>query len=89
MTACVIYRCSKQQEMYLYLRADLAPETVPEALRARMGTLTRVMALELAPERRLARVDVRRVIEQLAEPGYFLQMPPNGHMQAKITYGGG
>jgi uncharacterized protein YcgL (UPF0745 family) len=89
MTACVIYRCSKQQEMYLYLRADLQPETLPEPLLGRMGRLSKVMELSLTPDRKLARVDVLRVIEQLSGPGFFVQMPPNGQVQAKITYGGG
>lgn len=89
MSACVVYRCSKQPEMYLYLRAGLEPDALPEALRTRTGRLTRVMELQLSADRPLARVDVQRVIEQLQGPGFFLQMPPNGHVQAKITYGGG
>ena len=80
--ACVVYRCSKQPEMYVYLRPDLGAADLPPALAERTGRLTRVMELELSPERRLARVDVNRVIEQLAGPGYFLQMPPNGIVHA-------
>lgn len=80
--ACVVYRCSKQPEMYVYLRPDLSEADLPPALAARTGRLTPVMNLELSPERRLARVDVARVIDQLAGPGYFLQMPPNGIVQA-------
>ena len=87
MSACVVYRCSKQQEMYLYLRAGLAPETLPEPLLMRTGRLTEVMQLELTPERKLARVDVNRVIEQLAGPGFFLQMPPAGHIQVVLNEG--
>lgn len=87
MPACVVYRCSKQQEMYLYLRAGLAPETLPEPLLVRTGRLTEVMQIELSPQRRLARVDVNRVIEQLAGPGFYLQMPPNGQIQAQLNEG--
>ena len=87
MPACVVYRCSKQQEMYLYLRAGLVPETLPEPLLARTGRLTEVMRIELSPQRRLARVDVNRVIEQLAGPGFYLQMPPNGQIQVQLNEG--
>jgi uncharacterized protein len=82
---CVVYRCSRQDEMYLYLRADLRSEDVPEALRQRTGRLTEVMRLPLDPARKLARVDVLRVIEQLRTQGWFLQMPPEGQVQAWLN----
>ena len=81
-TDCVVYRCRRQDEMYLYLRADLCSEDVPEALRQRTGRLTEVMRLQLDPARRLARVDVQQVIAQLRTQGWFLQMPPQGQVQA-------
>ena len=81
---CVIYRCSRQPELYLYLRADAAPAQLPEALRKLTGKLTRVMELTLDPARKLARVDVNKVIEKLQADGHYLQMPPtgliNGHL---------
>ncbi len=85
MAACIIYRCSKQDEMYLYLREDFKTEDVPEALRTRVGRLTEVMRLQLTPERKLARVDVVRVIERLQSDGWYLQMPPEGQVQAWLN----
>lgn len=85
---CVIYRCAKQAEMYLYLRSDLEVSDVPEALRKRTGMLTQVMALNLTPERQLARVDVQQVLAMLAEQGYFLQLPPRGQVSVHLTSGG-
>ena len=87
MTACVVYRCSKQDEMYLYLRPDMKPEQLPEALRQRTGRLTQVMELDLGSGRKLARVDRERVIEKLGDPGYYLQMPPQGHLKAHLYEG--
>jgi uncharacterized protein len=84
---CTIYRCSKQAEMYLYLRAELAPETLPEALRQRAGRLTRVMDLQLSADRKLARVDVRKVMERVAAEGWYLQLPPNGQMHGHLHFG--
>lgn len=84
---CAVYRCSKQDEMYLYLRADLQPDDLPEALRRITGRLHHVMALELTPQRRLARVEAAAVIERLNASGYYLQMPPDGHLKAHLYYG--
>ncbi|MGH8446805.1 MAG: YcgL domain-containing protein [Solimonas sp.] len=86
-TACLVYRCAIQDQMYLYLRADLPPDALPEELRRRTGPLTRVMALELTPERKLARADVARVIERLASEGYYLQMPPQAQIDAHLYFG--
>ena len=84
---CVVYRCSKQDEMYLYLRDDVAPETLPEALQQRAGRLTRVLSLRLDAARKLARVDIEKVIAQLTERGWFLQLPPDGVVRAHLHFG--
>lgn len=84
---CVVYRCGKQDEMYLYLRADVEPKTLPEALLKRAGPLHPVMTLKLDRERRLARVDVEKVMERLATEGWFLQLPPDGHIKGHLHFG--
>ena len=84
---CLIYRCGKQDEMYLYVRADLKTETLPEPLLKRAGKLTQVMTLTLSSKRKLARVDVTQVLQKLAEVGYYLQMPPDGHLKAHLYFG--
>ncbi len=86
-TDCTVYRCGRQGEMYLYLRADLKPEDLPEGLLRLTGKLTRAMQLSLAPERRLARVDIAQVLEKLAAPGYYIQMPPDGILKANLHFG--
>lgn len=86
---CVIYRCSKQDQMYLYLRAEAAPESLPEALRRMTGSLSQVMRLTIDQDRKLARAETATVLQKIAEQGYYLQMPPNGQINAKINFGGG
>ncbi len=85
VTACIVYRCSRQDEMYLYLRADLNPAHVPEALLQRAGRLAEIMRLQLTSERKLARVDVQQVIARLQSDGWFLQMPPDGRIRADLN----
>lgn len=78
---CVIFRCSKKTEMYLYVpyhedEAALLKE-LPAGLEKMTGKLDRVMELELTPERKLARVNAADVIAALQEKGFYLQLPPN------------
>lgn len=86
-TECCVYRCTKQDAMYLYLRADLKPEILPPALLQKLGRLIEVMQLDLATRERLARVDIKLVIEKLASDGFYLQMPPQGQIQAFLYEG--
>jgi len=85
--ACIVYRCARQDELYLYLREDVAPDSLPEALLRQTGRLSEAMRLDLHEGRRLARVDVTRVIAALSERGFFLQLPPKGHMHGHLQDG--
>lgn len=63
--------------MFLYLREQDAFELIPETLRSRFGPPQFVMELALTPERKLARADVAVVMENLADQGFHLQLPPD------------
>ncbi len=71
-----IYRSSRKDEMYLYLKEKDGFDEVPDALMAMFGEPSLVMGLELSPERTLARENSQVVISSLHEQGFFLQMPP-------------
>jgi uncharacterized protein YcgL (UPF0745 family) len=73
---CRIYKSTRREEMYLYLRGEENFDDVPDALLAQLGRLELVMELDLHAQRKLARADVRKVMESLDRRGYFLQMPP-------------
>lgn len=74
---CSIYKGSKTNEMYLYVPSDEDLKRVPAPLIQRMGRLELVMTLELHPDRELVRADVGRVMQDLRERGFYLQMPPS------------
>ncbi len=74
---CLVFRCEKRQEMYLYVREDMPLEELPENLLQLTGNLVEVMGLELDANRKLARVDVTAVITDLKEKGFHLQLPPD------------
>lgn len=73
---CEIFRSPRKEEMYLYVDKRRGLEPVPEALLERFGKPQPVMTLLLGAERKLARADAVRVVEAIAEKGYYLQLPP-------------
>ena len=73
---CAVYRSPKKEGMYLYVDHHLDLAEVPEALLLQFGKPERAMTLVLHPDRKLARADVVKVMEAIAENGYYLQMPP-------------
>ncbi|MFC0710576.1 YcgL domain-containing protein [Azorhizophilus paspali] len=73
---CSIYKSPRRREMYLYVAKKDALSRVPEGLLAAFGTPQHAFDLVLTPERRLAREDIHKVLENLEKQGYHLQMPP-------------
>jgi len=76
-STCWIYKSPKKDEMYLYLPRQDNFEDVPELLLQKFGKPLFVMELELNPERKLARENIETVLNNLAENGFHLQMPPD------------
>lgn len=73
---CQVYRSPKREQMYLYVSRQEGLERVPEALLAQFGEPEPIMLLNLDGSRKLARADAGKVVEQIREQGYYLQMPP-------------
>lgn len=79
---CSVYKSPRKDEMYLYVPEDKGLSDLPPVLLEHFGPPVFVMTLSLSAERPLARADVREVMAQLQERGYFLQLPPQPHHQA-------
>lgn len=73
-----VYKSLEKADTYLYLAARDDFTRVPEPLRTRLGALSFVLDVDLAPGRKLAREDVATVMENLAARGFHLQFPPSG-----------
>ena len=73
---CSVVRSSLKDFTYVYLLEGHDFDDLPVALKKVFGEPEFVMNLELTPERKLAYEDVNRVLQNLAEQGYHLQMPP-------------
>ena len=84
MMPCKVYRSDKKAETYLYLAEDLPFSDLPDELQERFGKPAFVMSLNLSTDRELARVHVNKVLESLAEQGFYLQLPPKLPVEEEI-----
>jgi uncharacterized protein len=72
---CYIYRCSRKPDLYLYLAEKDNFSRVPANILKSLGNLEFAMELTLSPERKLAREPTAKVMENLTEHGFHLQLP--------------
>lgn len=72
---CSIYKSKKKEGAYLYLPKKDDFSQVPKKLMEMFGVPQFVMIIKLEG-RKLAQVDVNKVIESMDQNGYFLQLPP-------------
>ena len=85
MKPCKVYRSDKKAETYVYLAEDMEFDDLPTQLQEQFGVPAFVLCLELSTELNLARVDVTKVLESLAEHGFYLQLPPKLPVEEEIT----
>jgi len=73
---CQVFRSPRKEEMYLYVDKARGLVDVPEVLMTQFGEPEAVMTPILDPQRKLARADTAEVLADIAEKGFYLQMPP-------------
>lgn len=71
-----IYKSLKTDELYLYVDRVKGLKPVPEALLDHFGKSQKVTDMLLTPDKKLARADAAKVLKQIREQGFYLQMPP-------------
>ena len=79
---CVIYKGSRRADTYLFIEREADFSRAPTLLDA-LGTLEKVMSLELLHGRTLAGADPVTVRQQLLNAGFYLQLPP---VESDITF---
>ncbi|SIS99879.1 hypothetical protein SAMN05421760_11088 [Neptunomonas antarctica] len=62
--------------MYLYVDKREQLIRVPDVLIEMFGTPSHLMDMPITGKRKLARVDVEKMLADIAEKGFYLQMPP-------------
>jgi uncharacterized protein len=73
---CDIYKSPNDSELYLYVKKEDGLTRVPEALLEKFGTPKHSMTLLLTPQKKLARANIEKVLVQLQDEGFYLQLPP-------------
>jgi uncharacterized protein YcgL (UPF0745 family) len=73
---CYVYRGSRKEGAYLYLRLEDDFSEVPEQLLKSMGKLSLALSFELHAKRKLAQADPATVKADLEKQGYHLQLAP-------------
>jgi uncharacterized protein YcgL (UPF0745 family) len=73
---CEIYRSSREEGMYLYVKKEEGLSKVPEDLLKLFGKPQQAMVLLLTPGKKLAHASVEKVAESLETQGFYLQLPP-------------
>ncbi|USD22323.1 YcgL domain-containing protein [Microbulbifer variabilis] len=73
---CDIYRSPKKEEMYLYVDKREGTARVPKNLLELFGSPQHVTTMLMTPERKLARANADKVLQEVRVQGYYLQMPP-------------
>lgn len=73
---CKIFKSPTKEEMYLYVDSSEGLSRVPEVLLQRFGTPKEVMTLLIRRDKALARASAEKVLDAIAESGFYLQMPP-------------
>ena len=79
---CYIYRCSRKQDLYIYLAEEADFSKVPAEIMRALGITEFSMDLELTADTTLARRDVVTVMEKLEQKGFHLQLPSDNNIES-------
>ena len=71
-----VYRSSKNSETYLYVAKKIGVKTLPDGLKEIFGKPMHVFDMLLTEDKKLARVDAKKVLDKIVEQGFYLQLPP-------------
>lgn len=75
MMTCYVYRSNRKLDTYLYMPKKDEFDDLPEAVQKIFGPPEFSMSFVITPEKKLAQVDAKEVIEKMQTDGYFLQLP--------------
>ncbi|WP_018860878.1 MULTISPECIES: YcgL domain-containing protein [unclassified Thioalkalivibrio] len=73
---CYVYRATRRADTYVYLPQKGDFSELPDGLSRALGRLEFALEFELTPERALAQEDPQKVLANLNEQGFHLQLPP-------------
>lgn len=82
---CYIYRCSRKPDMYIYLAEEDDFSNVPKEIFNSLGIITFAMELELTSDMKMAKEAPDKVMENLKENSFHLQLPDETPIEELMT----
>ena len=82
---CYIYRCSRKEDMYIYLAARDDFSCIPAEIMRALGITELTMELDLTPASKLAREDAATVMKNLEDKGFHLQLPGDTSVETLMS----
>ena len=79
---CYVYKSLRKEDTFLYLGEKDRFDLLPEGLLLLFGKPGFVLEFELTKDRVLAQADAKKVLADLHEHGYYLQVPLQDHEQS-------
>lgn len=82
---CYIYRCSKKEDLYIYLAEKDDFSKVPAGVMYGLGMTEFAMELELTQDKKLSKEDTITVLRNLEDKGFHLQLPGNTSVESIMS----
>jgi hypothetical protein len=82
---CYIYRCSRKEDLYIYLAERDDFSMVPVEIMRSLGITEFAMEIELTPATKLACEDASTVMKNLQAKGFHLQLPKDTSVETIMT----
>jgi len=79
---CFIYRCSRKEDLYIYLAEKDDFSRVPAEIIRGLGITEFSMELEITADTRLVKEDASTVMKNLEEKGFHLQLPSDTSVES-------
>ncbi|MCF1427522.1 MAG: YcgL domain-containing protein [Shewanella sp.] len=73
---CAVYKSSRKVDTYLFVNKRDCFDDVPKSLMEVFGTPQLVMVFAIAQRQYLGVADINKVKSELAQKGFYLQLPP-------------
>ena len=71
-----VFKTARRPDTFLYLPQGLPPNEWPDGLEQVFMPAEKVLSLTLTADQPLASQSAKRVMEEIVDRGYFLQLPP-------------
>ncbi|MDH5387373.1 MAG: YcgL domain-containing protein [Gammaproteobacteria bacterium] len=82
---CYIYRCSRKPDMYIYLADEDDFSNVPKEIFNSLGIISFAMELVLTSDMKMAKETPDKVMGNLKENGFHLQLPDETPIEELMT----